>query len=306
MTCGYCDGSGSVPGDQEMGTYFEDCPVCTPATVECVVCHREHSEPSGRCRTCREGPPGCSICGRTPVQARGWCNAHYQRWRTTGDPQADTPIYQRPDVETSYTIEAETGCWIWEGSVNNQGYPKIGNRYAHRASYELHVGPIPDGLELDHLCRVPLCVNPAHLEPVTHAENMRRAGPHNRQDVCHKGHLRSGDNLRVVDGRRWCRSCERERSAARRAQDPEANNRYQREWSATRRLTRFLKGEGGGRDCKSCGRRHLGAGDPICFHCRVAPDAWSIFIGPHGPSYVAKNAVELNAAFGRVLLGLAA
>jgi hypothetical protein len=72
----------------------------------------------------------------------------------------------------------EDGCWIWTASLDRSGYGRFffssPTRLAHRASYELLVGPIPDGLEIDHLCRVRCCVNPAHLEPVTAKENNRR------------------------------------------------------------------------------------------------------------------------------------
>lgn len=81
------------------------------------------------------------------------------------------------------------GCWIWTGGVNKNAFyaqhfygiycpnPKqrpIRTVYAHRLSYELHKGPVPEGLEIDHLCHNKLCVNPAHLEAVTHRENCRR------------------------------------------------------------------------------------------------------------------------------------
>lgn len=69
-------------------------------------------------------------------------------------------------------------CWLWTGSLQSRGYGCVGfggKRYlAHRLAYEWLVGPIPDGLTIDHLCRVKACVNPAHLEPVTGAENTRR------------------------------------------------------------------------------------------------------------------------------------
>ena len=79
-------------------------------------------------------------------------------------------------------IEVTGFCWLWRGSVNNCGYGQVnlkGVKPAHRAVYELLVGPIPKGLQLDHLCHVRLCVNPDHLEPVTKSENMRRAAIRN-------------------------------------------------------------------------------------------------------------------------------
>ena len=71
-----------------------------------------------------------------------------------------------------------TPCWVWQGTPGSTGYPRVnvGGRFyaAHRLFYEQHKGPIPDGLHLDHLCRVPMCVNPDHLEAVTPKENLRR------------------------------------------------------------------------------------------------------------------------------------
>jgi hypothetical protein len=70
-------------------------------------------------------------------------------------------------------------CWLWNRPPNNAGYGtiKVDSRtvMAHRFAWELASGPVPDGMELDHLCRVRACVRPSHLEPVTHAENGRRA-----------------------------------------------------------------------------------------------------------------------------------
>src|SRR5262252_6830581 len=73
--------------------------------------------------------------------------------------------------------EPNTSCWVWTGRWDKQGYgiiDKKPNRKVHRLCYEMLIGPIPKGLEIDHLCRTPCCVNPIHLEPVTHAENIRR------------------------------------------------------------------------------------------------------------------------------------
>lgn len=78
----------------------------------------------------------------------------------------------------SFVVPTPAGCWLWTGlKVAGYGRFSIQNKGigAHRVSYEALIGAIPDGLELDHLCRVPSCVNPLHLEPVTGAENRRRA-----------------------------------------------------------------------------------------------------------------------------------
>lgn len=90
---------------------------------------------------------------------------------------------------------------------------------AHRAVYEALVGPIPPELELDHLCRNPACVNPAHLEPVTRKENVRRG--YWGKNHCKHGHVYDDENTRwytFKNGKkvRFCRTCERQRSRLRR------------------------------------------------------------------------------------------
>lgn len=83
-----------------------------------------------------------------------------------------------PKVDRSNGPDA---CWIWRASFNPRGYAQFWDKgrvlRAHRYAYELLVGPIPDGLQLDHLCRDKRCCNPAHLEPVTAKENVRRGVP---------------------------------------------------------------------------------------------------------------------------------
>lgn len=122
-------------------------------------------------------------------------------------------------------FEGPGGCWLWTGFRNRDGYSRfsINNRQqqAHRLSYEQMVGPIPEGLQIDHLCRVRHCVNPDHLEPVTGAENVFR-GDHwqRRKTHCPQGHPYSGANLAIGvrgDGRtfRMCRECRRLRAQAR-------------------------------------------------------------------------------------------
>lgn len=92
--------------------------------------------------------------------------------------------------------EPNSGCWLWTACANELGYGfftwKGYSERAHRVAYELFVGPIPEGTELDHLCRLPSCVNPQHLEAVTHRVNMLRgygvSGRNARKTHCPKGH----------------------------------------------------------------------------------------------------------------------
>lgn len=111
----------------------------------------------------------------------------------------------------------EDACWPWLGADNGQGYGRFAVRrgkliYAHRFAYELLVGPIPDGLHLDHLCRNPRCVNPRHVEPVTNAENRRR-GRLGQITHCPRGHPYDDANTYSHPGQhdRVCRACHRER-----------------------------------------------------------------------------------------------
>ena len=92
-------------------------------------------------------------------------------------------IRPRGPLESRYRIDSDSGCWIWIAGKSTAGYGGLridGKDYlAHRFMYEKLVGPIPVGMSLDHLCRNPSCVNPEHLEPVTHQENVRR-GAHTK------------------------------------------------------------------------------------------------------------------------------
>jgi hypothetical protein len=117
-----------------------------------------------------------------------------------------------------------TGCWIWTGSRYPVGYGKVhwqGKKQgAHRVVYTLLVGPIPDGLVIDHLCRVRACVNPQHLEAVTFRENVLRGESPSvvagRTGYCKKGHRLGGDNVHpsvAARGKQDCRTCGNERSA---------------------------------------------------------------------------------------------
>lgn len=119
------------------------------------------------------------------------------------------------DVLNRYRVD-DNECWLWTGNLSSQGYGRApsGQRgkhlFAHRVMYEAHVGRIPQGMELDHLCRVRACVNPDHLEPVTHAENVRRgqSGQKWREKThCPSGHPYDEANTKWYQGRRYCRAC---------------------------------------------------------------------------------------------------
>lgn len=114
----------------------------------------------------------------------------------------------------------EGDCQVWTGCTRN-GYGVIsrgrkgeGRIDTHRAAWENEHGPVPDGLTLDHLCRVRLCANPAHLEPVTRGENVLRGEHPNvvafRAGTCTKGHKVVGANVAIRDGRKRCRRCIRD------------------------------------------------------------------------------------------------
>jgi len=121
----------------------------------------------------------CSIenCGR-PVRARELCTTHWARWRKYGDPMKVArivPVGESTEEKILYMVDKTENCWIWKGAPNAQGYGvlKIGNDTirAHRIAYELWVGPIPDGLVIDHICGVRNCCNPSHLQAVSRKEN---------------------------------------------------------------------------------------------------------------------------------------
>lgn len=132
--------------------------------------------------------------------------------------------------------EPNSGCWLWIGTCASNGYGRFSwkdrRAQAHRYSYERSGGIIPVGMELDHLCRTPLCVNPKHLEPVTRLENiLRGSGPailrarHASVMRCPLGHEYTAENTRVSIGRfrsRHCKTCNKERNRRVRAARREA------------------------------------------------------------------------------------
>lgn len=129
-------------------------------------------------------PPFCTVEGCTrKTSARGMCHAHYKRWETYGsaaDLQAPiTPQGLSIEDRLWPMVEKTSTCWLWRGPISSTGYGALtvrgrGTVSTHRLSWEIHRGPVPEGLELDHLCRVRACCNPEHLEPVTRRENLLR------------------------------------------------------------------------------------------------------------------------------------
>lgn len=119
----------------------------------------------------------------------------------------------------SYEVTS-AGCWMWSKKVHSTGYAytRVDGKMvrAHRAAYELLVGPIPEGLVLDHLCRNRSCVNPAHLEPVTQRENLLRGNTTTARNAaattCRLGHPLDGRY--PTRGVRYCKTCRRAEAKA--------------------------------------------------------------------------------------------
>jgi hypothetical protein len=167
-------------------------------------------------------------CGR-PHYGRGWCKKHYLHWWQYGTPfrltvedrfaamvDKNGPVPEcRPELGS---------CWVATTSLKGDGYARITDArgvriLAHRWTYEQFVGPIPDGLQIDHLCRVRHCVNPDHLEPVTSRENTMRgtnfSAQKARQTHCIRGHEFTPENTRINRaGNRQCRACRQARQPA--------------------------------------------------------------------------------------------
>lgn len=166
----------------------------------------------------------CEKEGNVPGTARGMCRSHYKRWIRYGDPLLFKRI--REDHVSRFwskvNKKGDDDCWDWIGCLSNFGYGhfSVMSDYipAHRYSYELIVGIIPENLVIDHLCRNRKCVNPKHLEPVTDQVNILRgvgrAAIHAKKTHCIHGHPFDEINtrFRIKGDRNWrvCRVCKRE------------------------------------------------------------------------------------------------
>lgn len=164
-------------------------------------------------------------CGQLAPVARATINAKGVR---KGEPMRfirghNTRV--RPKMGLQYLVD-EHGCWLWQlGKTKGYGVMRHNGKtvYVHRLLYEERYGPVPRGSELDHVCRVPACVNPDHLEAVSHQQNTKRH--HLAKPACPHGHPYDGANTYVnpKTGHRTCKRCRAEgmrRAATRRKQQP--------------------------------------------------------------------------------------
>lgn len=169
----------------------------------------------------------------TPVHSRGWCQMHATRWRRHGDPLIAKKIVGDELARfLKFANQAGSDCWLWSGRINGGGYPQFmtpSTDYAHRWSYAHFVAPIPSGYQVDHLCRVRHCVNPAHLEAVTQRENIIRSeASHVGNGLCRNRLHDVTDPANVhyfKNGDRTCLPCKRAAQAVRDARRREKAKR---------------------------------------------------------------------------------
>ncbi|WP_329114539.1 HNH endonuclease signature motif containing protein [Streptomyces sp. NBC_01353] len=182
--------------------------------------------------TVRQNP--CIECGTPRFYARGRCQTCYGRWRRQQKRAGSFSlliVHGAPLRKLTERAEpGSDGCVLYTGYITDGGYGQISvngsQKLAHRAIYELTVGPIPEGMELDHIChnrdsscvggtscRHRRCINVDHLEPVTGAENTRRGRTwaiNGTKTHCPQGHPYDDENTHRYGGRRYCRACNRE------------------------------------------------------------------------------------------------
>ena len=200
--------------------------------------------------------PACRECGRMRYLRVGLCGACYERaWRAAHPEEQKArrdKAYAKKSIKLGRYPRGEslevrllrrvicdiaTRCWLWQAAKDPKGYGRMGVEVApkvmrmatvHRVSYQLYRGPIPDGLQIDHLCRVRHCVNPDHLEVVTPYENYLRGNrgatgpaprprPRNVKTHCKHGHLYDEENTYWSKGTRICKRCHSDNHRRRKA-----------------------------------------------------------------------------------------
>lgn len=150
--------------------------------------------------------------------ARGWCQAHYRRWRKTGNVQADVPLRDGSvtapiEHRLESMLDKSGDHWMFTGATDRAGYGLIwdsrrgNNSRAHRIAFELWVGPIPDGCDVHHVCETPGCCRPDHLEA---KPSFKHNSDHHTKTHCVHGHEYTPENTRQRRGQKVCRTCERD------------------------------------------------------------------------------------------------
>lgn len=186
--------------------------------------------------------PGCE----RPTVGQGLCHPHYEQRRRGSD------LHDLREVDPikrfwskAVKAEGDGACWLWRAAMSD-GYGSVGwggrIQKAHRVAYELTIGPIPEGLELDHLCRNGSCINPTHLEPVTGRINNLRgesfAARNARRTHCINGHEFTPENTAIYPSRRQrvCLACKRQLQAISTERSRLRQRDYMRRWRAKNRL----------------------------------------------------------------------
>lgn len=178
---------------------------------------RTTRRPGTQLRADRLVTPKCAVsgCGRSSDHGSTFCHSHYEYQRRTGLVPTE-PFLDTPEKRFFAKVDKTEDHWMWKGALASEGrygafYWQGRSQPAHVAAYEMFVAPVPAGLDIDHLCRVTLCVRPEHLEPVPHRENIMRGegicAKQAAQTHCFRGHIYSPESTSYRQGRRTACRC---------------------------------------------------------------------------------------------------